>query len=135
MRIKYTYGYLENWDLSDFEDMELIYSWVDEGPSWNRVYEVYRDIFKPRWPTYVVELGAPDNNGDRRIVGLSKYAHLEENKERIENRRQVLDALEYVERVIKATQDELKQGEDKLARERIDHIASTISNLQEIIKK
>ena len=127
MRIKRTYENLESWDLEEFDDMRLVYRGHDR--------EVYQDIFAPRWPTYVVELGAPDSSGNRQIVGLSRYSHLEENKERIECRRQVLDTLEYIERVIKATQSELKQGYDENVRERVDNIASIISGLQEAIKK
>ena len=127
MRIERTYQNLESWDLEEFEDMKLVYRGHDQ--------EVYQDIFAPRWPTYVVELGAPDSKGNRQIVGLKRYTHLEENKERIECRRQVLDTLEYIERVIKATKNELEQGEDENIRERVDNIASIMSNLQNMIKR
>lgn len=126
MRIERTYQNLESWDLSEFEDMRLVYRGHDQ--------EVYQDIFAPRWPTYVVELGAPDSKGNRQIVGLKRYTHLEENKERIEYRRQALEALEYIERVVKATKNELEQGEDENVRERVNNLASLVSNLQDTIR-
>lgn len=73
MRIKFNKTKLPE----DFNDMYEVYSYIDEGPSWNRVIEVRRDIYALRSPTYVVEYGAPNYWGNRQIVSIAKYVHVE----------------------------------------------------------
>ena len=48
-----------------------VFSYVDEGPSWNRLFEIFRRYDM----TYVVEYGPPHYWGSREIVGITEYEH------------------------------------------------------------